>query len=226
MRINIPVTEAVENYLDQYGYREHPLLLKCRHEASTRGEMAVMQIAPEQGAFLALLVHLTGARKVLELGTFTGYSSLAIALALPEDGRIVTCDVSSEYMDLATEFWKEAGVQNKIDLRLGKATVTLKDLIAQGEGESFDLVFIDADKPAYPEYYEQALSLTRRGGLIILDDTLIHGLVVTGALQQYDEYVMNSIAALQALNRFIHEDKRVEMVLIPWRDGVTLARKV
>ena len=224
MRINIPVTEAVENYLDRVAYREHPSLTACRMEASERGKMAVMQIAPEQGAFLQMLVRLLGVRRILELGTFTGYSTLAMALALPADGKVITCDNSTEYQAVAQRFWTKANVVDRIDVRTGNATQTLDRMLSQGEA-AFDMVFIDADKPGYPTYYEKALALTKAGGLILLDDTLVRGRVVTGPLEGDGEHIPPAVDAIRELNTRIQSDQRVEMVLLPWRDGLTLVRK-
>jgi len=226
LRINVPMTDELERYIDRVGYREHPSLRACRAEAMTRGKMAAMQIAPEQGAFLRMLVRLLGARRIVEIGTFTGYSAMAMALALPEDGRLVTCDVSDEYLGLAMRFWREAQIEDRIEARLGDASGTLDDLLIRDGENAYDLALIDADKPAYPDYYAKAFRLVRAGGLILLDDTLLRGRVATGALPGDPDFYAPSVEAVAALNEAIHADDRVEMVLLPWRDGMTIVRKL
>jgi len=180
--------------------------------------MAMMQIAPEQGAFLALLVKLVGATRCLEIGVFTGYSSLSVALALPPNGRIVALDVSKEFTDRARQYWNEAGVDRKIDLRLAPGVETLDKMIAANEGP-FDFAFIDADKPNYDNYYERALKLLRSGGLIAIDNMLWSGQVANP--KATDE----NTKALRALNAKIRDDERVDMALATVGDGVMLARK-
>jgi O-methyltransferase len=226
LRINVPMTDALEHYIDRVGYREHPSLAACRAEAMTRGAMAAMQIAPEQGAFLQLLVRLLGARRILEVGTFTGYSAMAMALALSADGRLVTCDVSDEYVDLARRFWAEAEVADRIDARLGDAADTLDQLLESDGENAYDLAFIDADKPGYPAYYRAALRLVRPGGLILLDDTLLRGRVATGALPGDPAFYGPAVEAVTGLSEAIHADAGVQMVLLPWRDGMTIVRKL
>lgn len=226
IRINIPMTDGIESYIDRVGYRDHPALAACRDEAQRRGEMAVMQVAPEQAAFFQMVIGLLGARRVLEIGTFTGYSALAMALALPEGGSLTTLDISDDYIGLARTFWEEAGVADRIEAIVGDAAESLETLIrVQGEG-SFDLVLIDADKPGYPAYYDKALRLVRPGGMIIVDDTLIHGRVVTGPLDDDPDFVRPAVDAVRALNDAIHRQEGVEMVLLPLRDGLTLVRKL
>jgi caffeoyl-CoA O-methyltransferase len=178
-----------------------------------------MQVSAEQGAFLALLVELIGARRCLEVGTFTGYSSTAVALALPEDGQIVCCDVSEEWTSIARKYWGEAGVADKVDLRLGRASDTLDELLASGAEGTFDLAFIDADKVGYDGYYERALRLVRPGGLIALDNTLWSGRVID------DEVTDDDTQAIRALNAKLANDERVTLCLLPLSDGVTLARR-
>jgi predicted O-methyltransferase YrrM len=178
-----------------------------------------MQISPEQGQFMALLVHVLGARRTLEIGVFTGYSSLAVALALPEDGRVIACDVSEEYTSVARRYWREAGVEDKIDLRLRPALQTLNDLIALGQAGSFDFAFIDADKENYENYYERCLTLIRPGGLIAVDNVLWSGRVLDAADQDGDTN------AIRAFNQKLLADDRVWLSLLPIRDGVTLACK-
>ena len=209
-------TPRVLDYLARLGARETPEQQSCRTETAKRDD-AVMQIAPEQGAFLALLVRMTGARACIEVGSFTGYSALAMALALPEDGRIVALDVSQEFTDIAKGYWKRAGVDGKIDLRLAPAQASLEKMIAAGEGP-FDLVFIDADKPGYDGYYEAALKLLRPGGVIALDNMLYSGEVAAPQPK-------GNAAPLAALNAKIHADARVDMALASIGDGLMLVRK-
>jgi predicted O-methyltransferase YrrM len=209
-------TAQVLEYLARIGGRETPEQVRCRMETQRRSD-AVMQIAPEQGAFLALLVRMIGAKFCIEVGSFTGYSALSMALALPQDGRIVALDVSPEFTNIAKGYWKAAGVTGKIDLRLGPAQASLDRMVASGEGP-FDLAFIDADKPGYDGYYEAALKLLRPGGVIALDNMLYSGQVA-------DPQAKGNAAALSALNIKIHADSRVDMALTSIGDGLMLARK-
>jgi caffeoyl-CoA O-methyltransferase len=178
-----------------------------------------MQIGPEQGQLMALLAKLIDARRCIEIGVFTGYSSLAVALALPPDGRILACDVSEEWTAIARRFWREAGVEHKIELKLQPAVRTLEERLAAGEAGRYDFAFIDADKPAYDAYYELLLKLLRPGGLIALDNTLW-----SGAVANPDEREPNTVA-LRALNDKLHRDERIDLSLLPIGDGLTLARK-
>ncbi len=182
-------------------------------------EQSSMQIAPEQGQLMAWLVELIGARRTLEIGTFTGYSSLAVALALPEDGTLVACDRSEEWTTVARRYWEEAGVTQKIDLRLGPAIDTLDGLLREDGEESFDFAFIDADKISYEAYYERALRLLRTGGVVAVDNTLWSGRVADPGVR--DE----STEAIRAFNEKLHADTRVTLSLVPIGDGLTLARK-
>jgi len=213
----VQATDAVIAYLSQVGARETPAQIRCREETQ-KHPAAIMQIAPEQGAFLQVLVKLMGAKRYLEIGVFTGYSALSVALALPADGKVVALDVSKEFTDLARGYWKEAGVESKIDLRLGPAVDAMDAMIAKGEGP-FDFVFIDADKTGYDAYYERALKLLRPSGLIALDNALLFGMVADMA----DASPMPS--ALRALNAKIQADPRVDMALATVGDGVMLAVK-
>lgn len=213
----IPVTEAMIAYVGRWGAREHPALRHCREETA-KMPMANMQIAPEQGAFLALLAKAVGAKRTLEIGTFTGYSALSVALALPSDGRVMALDVSREFTDKARGYWKEAGVESKIDLRLGPALESLERMAA-GREAPFDLAFIDADKSNYDAYYEYALKLLRRGGVIALDNMLWSGAVADPSINDPDT------SALRALNAKIHGDERVDMALATIADGVMLTWK-
>ncbi len=210
-----PSADVLE-YLAKFGARESAVQQNCRRETSARSD-ANMQIAPEQGGFLGLLVRMLGARRIVEVGSFTGYSALSMAAALPQDGQLVALDVSKEFTDIAQRFWKEGGVADKIELRLAPAQVSLDAMIAGGEGP-FDLVFIDADKPGYDGYYEAALKLLRQGGVVALDNMLWSGRVA-------DAHPEGSAALLAALNAKIHGDQRVDMALASIGDGLMLARK-
>lgn len=190
---------------------------RALREETARHPRHNMQIAPDEGQLLQLLVRLLGARRVLEIGTFTGYSALAFAEALPSDGRVVTCDVSEEYTAIARAAWARAGVADRIELRLGPALDTLASLLAEGHGGSFDLAFIDADKVNYGDYYERSLELVREGGLIAIDNVLWDGRV----LAPEDD----DTRAIDSLNRRLHRDSRIELSLLPIADGLTLARK-
>jgi predicted O-methyltransferase YrrM len=211
------VTEELMSYVERVGAREAPAQIHCREE-TRKMPMAMMQIGPDQGAVMALIAKLIGARRYLEIGTFTGYSALSVALALPADGKVVCCDVSKEFTDKAKAYWKEAGLAEMIDLRLGPALETLDAMIASGEAP-FDYAFIDADKTNYDGYYERALKLLRPGGLIALDNMLWSGAVADPANTDKDT------VALRALNAKIHADPRVDMALAAIGDGVMLARK-
>jgi predicted O-methyltransferase YrrM len=207
------LTDDLLAYVRDHGVREHPVLSRLR-EDTARLPMAQMQIAPEQGAFMALLVQLTGATRILEIGTFTGYSSTAMALALPPDGRMTCLDVSEEWTDRAREAWRDAGVADRIDLRIGPAVDSLREL----DDDAFDLAFIDADKTGYDDYYEGCLRVVRPGGLILIDNVLQGGRVV-------DELASDeNVAAIRALNAKIAADERVDMTLLPVADGLTMAR--
>ena len=217
MSRQITLTDELLAYLQEVSLREPDALRKLREETA-RLPMAGMQISPEQGQFMALLVRLIGARRCLEVGTFTGYSALAVALALPADGRVVCCDVSEEYTAVARRAWASAGVVGKIDLHLAPARVTLDKLRAEGRNGSFDFAFIDADKENYDHYYEAALELVRIGGVIAIDNVLWSGAVVDPKKQDADT------KALRALNRKLRDDQRVDISMLPLGDGLTLAR--
>ena len=208
------LTDALHDYLLAQGFRDHAALAQLRAETAHQ-RAAIMQIAPEQGAFMQLLVELTGAARYLEIGTFTGYSALAVALALPADGRVPALDVSEEWTAIARRHWAKAGVSQKIELLLGDAGESLDRLIA--ERRSYDLAFIDADKEPYDRYYEACLKLVRPGGLIALDNMFQGGRVVAPATAD--------ARAIDALNRKIRDDERVSMVLLPLADGLMLCRR-
>jgi len=217
-RRTIAVDDALYDYFTAVSLRETDLLRQLREETG-RMPRAQLQLAPEQGQLLALLVKLIGARRTLELGVFTGYSSLWVALALPDDGQIVACDVNAEWTAIARHYWEAAGVAEKIDLRLAPALETLDRLIAEGQAGTFDFAFIDADKGNYAHYYERALTLLRPGGLIALDNMLQDGRVADPAAQG------SNVTAVRALNARLHTDERIDLSLLPIGDGLTLARK-
>ena len=217
MSRQINLTDELVAYIHKVSLREAEPLRLLREETA-RLPMAGMQISPDQGQFMALLVRLVGARSCLEIGTFTGYSSLAIALALPADGRVVCCDVSEEYTAVARHAWASAGAAGKIDLHLAPARVTLDKLRAEGRRGSFDFAFIDADKENYDHYYEAALELVRIGGVIAIDNVLWSGAVIDPKKQDADT------KALRALNLKLRDDQRVDISMLPLGDGLTLAR--
>lgn len=206
------------DYLLSISLREPAILTQLRQETAQMPR-SIMQISPEQGQFMALLIKLIGAKKTLEVGVFTGYSSLVVALALPTDGKIVACDVSEEYTSVARRYWQEAGVEDKIDLHIAPALETLDNLLTAGEAETFDFAFIDADKSNYDNYYEQCLELIRPGGLIAIDNVLWSGKVADTEIQD------NQTNKIRALNRKLHEDSRITLSLVPIADGLTLAMK-
>jgi predicted O-methyltransferase YrrM len=212
------ISDDLAEYVVKVGTREPDVLARLREETAAIPQHN-MQIAPEQGAFLALLVELIGARRCIEVGTFTGYSSTAVALALPEDGHIICCDVSEEWTSLARKFWAEAGVTRKIDLRIAPAAETLDQLVAGGQESTYDFAFVDADKAGYDAYYERLLRLVRPGGLIVFDNMLWGGDVLDTDPKDEDT------KALQALNTKLAQDERITLCLLPVADGVTLARR-
>ncbi len=236
----IKIDDRLHDYILAHSLREPEVLRRLREETAGRPG-AGMQIGPEQGQFMALLVELIGARRTLEIGTFTGYSALVVALALPPEGRVVACDVSEEYTAVARRYWAEAGVADKIELHLAPALETLDRLLAPAQAEggptagpaggqaeggpaggqagSFDFAFIDADKTNYSAYYERTLALLRPGGLIAIDNVLWDGKVLEEATHDPDT------RAIQALNATLKDDSRVTMSLLPLGDGLTLARK-
>lgn len=207
------------HYLLDVSLRETPLLRRLRDETQAM-PMARWQVAPEQGQFLALLIKLTSARRVLEVGTFTGYSALCMAAALPDDGKLICCDIPGDYNATARRYWQEAGLSERIELRLAPALQTLAELEREGQGECFDLMFIDADKANYPAYLEHALRLLRKGGLAVFDNMLWSGRVLEANPQSEDT------RAIQALNRALKDDARVDLSMLPLGDGLTLCRKV
>jgi predicted O-methyltransferase YrrM len=214
----IAVTDAIWQYLINVTVREPAVLAKLRDETG-RMPSGGMQISPEQGQFMALLIELIGARRGLEIGVFTGYSSLCVALAMPADGHLLACDVSVEYTNVARRYWREAGVERKIDLQLGPALTTLEARLALGERGSYDFAFIDADKANYGGYYERCLELLRSGGLLAVDNTLWSGKVADPSQRDADT------VAIRELNARVSDDARVTSSLVPIGDGLLLARK-
>lgn len=214
----VSLTDPLYKYLLEHSLREPRALARLREETQ-KLERANMQISPEQGQFMAVLVRLIGARLCLEIGTFTGYSSTAVALALPPEGRLICLDVSDDWTRRARRAWQEAGVADRVELRLGPALESLAELLRERRGGSFDFVFIDADKTNYGAYYEAALELLRPGGLIAVDNTLWGGAVADAANKDEDT------VAIRAFNDRVHRDDRVDLSLVPIGDGLTLARK-
>ncbi len=214
----IGLEQNLYDYLLSVSVREPEILTQLRQETAQL-PMAIMQISPEQGQFMALLVKLLGAKKTLDIGVFTGYSSLVVALALPADGKIIACDVSEEYTNIARRYWEKAGVADKIDLHIAPALETLDNLLAAGEAETFDFAFIDADKGNYENYYERSLQLIRAGGLIAVDNVLWSGKVADPEIQD------NQTKKIRAFNQKLYQDSRITLSLVPIADGLTLARK-
>lgn len=212
------LSEALYDYILSVSLREADVLRRLREETA-RMPLAIMQIAPEQGQFMALIVELMGAKRTLEVGVFTGYSSLAVALALPDDGHITACDVSEEWTAIARRYWAEAGVADKVDLRLAPAIETLDALLVDGQAGSYDFAFIDAEKTEYTDYYERVLQLLRQGGLVAIDNVLWNGAVADPADDKEDTN------AIRAFNEKLRDDDRVSLSLLPLADGLTLARK-
>ena len=214
----IQMTDRLYDYLLKVSLREPPLLAELRAETA-KLPMAGMQISPEQGQFMALLAELIGARRAIEVGTFTGYSALCVAQALPPDGKLIACDISEEFTSVARRYWAKAGIADRIELRLAPALDTLKSLLAGGGAGSFDFAFIDADKTQYVAYYEAILKLLRPGGLMTIDNVLWSGAVADGRKRDADT------VALRTLNEKLRTDKRISLSMLPIGDGLTLARK-
>lgn len=209
--------DALYQYLLAASLREHPVLAELRSFTHNH-PLSNMQISPEQGQFMAMLVKLIGARRTLEIGVFTGYSTLAVALALPPDGEVVACDISTDYTDVARQYWEKAGVAHKIDVRIAPAVDTLDALIEEGQSGNFDFAFIDADKTGYDDYYERCLTLLRVGGVVAVDNVLWSGRVAHTAVDE-------DTAAIQVFNSKLRQDERVDLSMLPMGDGLTLARK-
>jgi len=214
---SLSLSDDIYRYVIGHAVREPAVLARLR-EATAQLPGAEMQVSPDEGQFLAFLIALTGARRVLELGTYTGYSSLAMALALPEGAHLIACDVSEQWTSLARRFWREGGVEHKVELRLQPALKTLDELVAAGEAHRFDFAFLDADKPNYIAYYERLLTLVRPGGLIAVDNTLfVAGAPIIGS----DSAIAR---ALRDFNDHVHHDARVDLSMVPIGEGVTLLR--
>lgn len=214
----LPYSIELRNYLWEKGLDENPVLKRLREETENH-PFALMQICPEQGALMANLVRLISAKKAIEVGTFTGYSALAVALALPKNGYLLACDISEEFTSIGKPYWEEAGVSENIDLQIAPAVETLKSKIEDGESNTYDFAFIDADKINYLNYYELCLDLIRSGGVIAIDNVLWGGSVIDSARTDDDT------KAIREINDFIVSDKRVNISMIPVGDGVTLAVK-
>ena len=209
---------AIYPYLLETSLREDKLLQQLREETA-KDPMARMQIAPEQGQFMALLVKLISAKRIIEVGTFTGYSALCLAKAMGAQGKLICCDINSDWTTMAQRYWQQAGVQRQIDLRIAPASETLQQLIQQGQSGQFDMAFIDADKENYDRYYEQCLQLIRPEGLILLDNVLWSGRVAEPTFQDADT------VAIRQLNQKLKQDERVDISPLPMADGITIARK-
>lgn len=218
MRIQVELTDALQDYIAEIASDEPDLMRELRRRTDEL-PLRLMQISPEQGQFLNVLVRALGVRRAIEVGVFTGYSLLSTALALPEDGTVIGCDNSPEWTQIAMEFCARAGVDGKVDMRVGDAVTTLTQLVESGGASAFDFVFIDADKQNYENYFELALTLLRQGGLIVVDNVLWHGAVIDDSAQ--DEETV----ALRAFNLRYSNDKRVDISLVPFADGLTFAVK-
>jgi O-methyltransferase len=219
MANQVEVSSTLTHYVREFSLREDGILRRLREVTAELPAGSVMQVMPEEGQLLTLLAGLTAARNILEIGTYTGYSTLCLARALAPGGRLVTCDITDRWPMIGADYWREAGVDGQIDVRIGDATVTLSALLAdQGPG-TFDFVFIDADKAHYPDYYEMALALVDDSGLIAADNTLFFGRVVDPTAQDPDT------VGIRAFNIFVRDDPRVDMSLVPMADGITLIRK-
>ena len=210
------LTKDLRDYLWEKGMQEHPVLAELRQETAQIPE-SVMQICPEQGALMANLIRLMSAKKTIEIGTFTGYSALAVALALPDDGKIVACDISEEWTSVGKKKWEQAGVGDKIDLRIAPALETLEGLMAEGQEGTFDFAFIDADKANYLDYYKMCLKLVRKGGVIAIDNVLWSGAVIQNDINDIDT------VAIRDLNDYLVQDERVALSMVPVGDGLTIA---
>jgi predicted O-methyltransferase YrrM len=217
-RRTVALTDELYDYLLRVSLREPDVLRKLRDETA-KMDNAQMQIGPEQGQLMALLVELLGARRTLEIGTFTGYSALVVALALPDDGKVVACDVNEEWTSVARRYWQKAGVAQKIDLRIAPAVETLRRLLDDGGRDAFDFAFIDADKASYDAYYELCLQLVRPGGLIAVDNVLWSGKVIDPSVTDADT------EAIRRFNAKLASDARISLSLVPIGDGLTLARR-
>jgi O-methyltransferase len=219
MAYQTTATAELLAYVREISLRDDGILRELREATARLPAGEAMQVMAEEGQLLALLIELTGAESVLEIGTFTGYSTLCMARALPPGGRLVTCDLDERWPVIGADYWKRAGVQDRIELRIGAAADTLAGLRAERGPGCFDLVFIDGDKPNYPHYYEASLDLVRTGGLVVIDNTLFFGRVAEPGAQDRDT------VAVRELNQLLHQDQRVNLSLLLMADGITLARK-
>ena len=218
MEKNLGISSNIINYVREHSLREPDVLARLRDETAAIPQ-AMMQITPEQGQFMAWLVHALGVKRAIELGTFTGYSSTVVALAMPEDGHLIYCDVSEQWTSIARRYWAEAGVAHKIELRIGPGIETLRGLIADDQAGTFDFAFIYADKDGYPDYFELCLQLVRTGGVLAFDNMLRGGTVADPEKQS------DGVLAMRAMNDTLHRDERVSISLLPFADGITLALK-
>ncbi|NOX43764.1 MAG: SAM-dependent methyltransferase [Gammaproteobacteria bacterium] len=216
----INLTDELYDYMLSVSVRDSDLLNRLRTETAKDDLTQLMQITPDQGNFMAFIVSLIGSKRTIEVGVSTGYSSLVTAMALPDDGCIIACDVNRDYTSIAERYWKEAGVNHKIDLRIGPAVETLKQLIEEGHTNTFDFAFIDADKTNYDNYYEYCLQLLRKGGVIVLDNVFWGGAVIDKEAKDEDT------EAIRAINKKVCQDDRVNMTMLPVADGLTLAMKL
>lgn len=217
-RRTTPLTDELYAYLVEVSLRETDVHRRLREETAGL-EKAGMQISPEQGQFMSLLIEIMGARNALEIGTFTGYSALCVASALAEGGRLIACDIDEEWPSFGKRYWAEAGVADRIELRFGRGTEVLDDLLEEGLGEAFDFIFIDADKAGLDDYYEKSLRLARPGGVVAVDNTLWHGKVADPEVHDADTM------AIRGFNAKVQDDRRVSLSLVPIGDGLTLLRK-
>lgn len=215
----VAMTDKLYEYMLDISLREPDVMKELRAETQKQ-PMARMQISPEHAQFMQFLIRITGAKKCIEIGTFTGYSALAVALALPKKGKLVCLDISEEYTDVGKPFWEKAGVAKKIDLRIGPAKKSLNKMIKKGEADKYDFAFIDADKPAYPDYFERCLTLLRPGGVLGFDNVFMQGNVAD------PETTSENAIAMRAFNAMLKDDARVDISMIPIGDGLTLARKL
>ena len=224
---NLHLVDGLNKYVLDNSLRESEILNRLRRETE-KDSASIMQIPPEQGQFMALLVKLIGAKRTIEIGVYTGYSTLCVSQAMTNDSYTLACDVSENWTNIAKRYWKEAGVENKIDLRLAPALDTLESLIKDGQSESYDFVFIDADKENYDKYYELSLSLLRKGGLIAIDNVLLFGSVLESGLLDKSlvgEFSESAIQVIRELNKKIKNDERVDITMLQIADGITLVRK-
>jgi len=224
---DIDMSGALHDYLLSVSLREHDCLVKLREETA-KDSHSIMQIPPEQGQFMALLIKMSGAHKALEIGTYTGYSTLCIAQALPSNGTVVACDISEQWTSIGRRYWQQAGVDHKINLHIAPAIDTLNSLLADDQQGTFDFAFIDADKTSYVDYYEKTLALLRPGGVIVIDNVFLFGAVVDPDVLDDDlrsKLSHEDIRAVQTLNQAISHDERVDISMLPVADGLTLVRK-